>query len=193
MIRNRNKMRAGVYIPRWNSLILSWLREKRSCVIPVLPKEKKRNDIHSRAGSPIRHKFAHELSKFAPTIAKVKNGRANWLAKFREFHLPRPSRSRSIRVDGFPSRRTKKLFRTALDALPRTNELFREADQVFRAKNCERREFRSERSSLPLPRMNLRKSSSEREQIRPVTTQVVDGVSKARRKFRKTSRLESRQ
>lgn len=84
---------------------------------------------------------AFELSKFAPTIVKVKNGRVNWLAKFREFHLPRPSRSCSVRVGGFPSRRTKKLFCTALDALPWTNELFREADRSF---PCE--ELREERS-----------------------------------------------
>jgi len=62
---------------------------KRFYVISIL-KEKKSN-IHRGSPTRIQHEFAHELSKFVPTTAKVKNGRTNWLTKFREFHLPRPS------------------------------------------------------------------------------------------------------
>lgn len=49
---------------------------KQFDVISVLPKEKESN-IQCGSSRRTRHEFVHELSKFAPTIVKVKNGRTN--------------------------------------------------------------------------------------------------------------------
>lgn len=102
----------------------------------------------------------------------------------------------SAREGSLPPGKQRNYFAPLSGASSRRNELFRGRTSKFH--RCGRREGQRERKNargdLTTTTADELAESSEREQIRVVTTQAADDdLSKARRKFRKTSRLKSGQ